>query len=380
VDPLPVSIVRPEAMKGFYEALARLVRGRADDHVRIAVFGDSNLTMDFTSGRMRRKLQRRFGDAGHGFVSLSKPWSHYQHMDVRHAAIEGWVSYVITTKPIGDGLYGLGGIAAENQWQGASTFVQTAVEGAPVGTRASRFDLFYLERPLGGDLELRLDGVSKAVVSTKGSSKALGYYRLQADDGPHRLEVLAASSRSARIFGAVLERDAPGVVVDSFGVGALNTKTLGRHDPALFAAMLKKRRYDLIVFLTGANDVFTMDAVAPTMRRVLALCREALPEVSLLMATPPDRGLKKPFRQTLDVVAQRRIVAQSEGCALWDQFEAMGGAGSMATYVKKGFAMSDAIHFNERGAAFVADRFVTALLDGLKAYIEASPGAGCAGE
>lgn len=376
-DPAPVSIVRPEALDGFYEALARLAHGRASDSVRIAVFGDSNLTMDFTSGRMRRRLQQRFGDGGHGFVALAKPWSHYRHMDVQHDVIGGWKAFAITTSPTGDGMYGLGGIAAENQFIGARTFVATAPEGAPVGGAVGRFDLFYFARPRGGEVAVRIDDASPERVETEAGAPGLGVRRFDVADGPHRFEVSATSNGSVRLFGVALERSEPGVVVDSFGVGALNTKTLGRHDPALFAAMLEARRYDLVIFMTGANDIFTMDAVPPTMKRIIATIRQALPRASIMMMTPADRGLKKSMKETLAVVSQRREVAANEGVALWDQFEAMGGRNSMGGFVRTKLAFKDAVHFTEIGGAFVADRFIDALDEGFAAFVAKHPEAGC---
>lgn len=358
-----MAIARAAALAGFYDALDALASGEATDHLRIAVFGDSNLTLDLPTGRLRRRLQRWLGDGGHGFVALGRPWAHYKHMDVVHD-VSGWTSYAITTKPTGDGMYGLSGIAAENQWQGAVTWVETAREGSPVGTKASRFDVFFAARPGGGAVRLLIDREGVGEVDTRASGRELGMRRLVVPDAAHRLEVVSASAQTARMLGVALERDAPGVVVDSFGVGSLNTKSLGRHDPEFFRSMLERRRYDLIVFMTGANDLFTMDAVPGTMKKVLSLCRAALPRASLLMLTPPDRGLIKPMRETQLVVAQRRVVAEEEGCALWDQFEAMGGAGSMARFVKAELAMKDAVHLNDKGAAFIADRLLDALLEG----------------
>ncbi len=376
-DPAPVPIVRPEALDGFYDALAKLARGRASDSVRIAVFGDSNLTMDFTSGRMRRRLQQRFGDAGHGFVALGKPWSHYRHMDVQHDVIGGWKAFAITTSPTGDGMYGLGGIAAENQYIGARTFAATAPEGSPVGGAVGRFDLFYFARPHGGEVGVRIDEQSPERLSTLAAQPGLGVRRFEVADGPHKIEVSATSNGSVRLFGVALERSEPGVVVDSFGVGALNTKTLGRHDPALFAAMLSARRYDLIVFMTGANDIFTMDAVPPTMKRIIATIRQSLPRASIMMMTPADRGLRKSMKETLAVVSQRREVAEGEGVALWDQFAAMGGQNSMGGFVRTKLAFKDAVHFTEAGGAFVGDRFIEALYQGFEAFVAKHPEAGC---
>ena len=48
------------------------------------MYGDSNLTADYLTGRLRRQLQARFGDGGHGYVALSRPWEWYSHNDVHH--------------------------------------------------------------------------------------------------------------------------------------------------------------------------------------------------------------------------------------------------------------------------------------------------------
>ncbi len=377
IDPPFVGLVRPETLAEFYDALARLSHGRAKDHVRIAFFGDSNLTMDFTTGRVRRNLQRRFGDGGHGFVALGKPWSHYQHMDVQHDIVKGWKAYAITTSPTGDGLYGLGGIAVESQYQGAKTFAATARPGAPVGERVGRFDLFYLERPGGGSIDVHIDQARVATVSTAGADKRLAKKSFDVEDGPHRFELTSVSPAGVRVFGVALERKEPGVVVDSFGVGALNTKTLGRHDPRAFADMLAARRYDLVVFLTGANDIFTMDAVPPTMAKLIGILRETLPRASVMLATPSDRGLRRSMKETLAVVAQRRELAAAEGLSLWDQFAVMGGEGSMAGFVREKLAFKDAVHFTEAGGALMGDRFVDALLLGFEQHLTRKPDAGC---
>ncbi len=38
---------------------------------------------------MRRKMQARFGDAGHGFILLANGWDQYFHNDVSHGASSG---------------------------------------------------------------------------------------------------------------------------------------------------------------------------------------------------------------------------------------------------------------------------------------------------
>jgi hypothetical protein len=364
-DPPPVDVEREGLLARFYDGLLDLAGGTRERHVRVAVFGDSNLTMDFTTGRMRRQLSRIFGEGGHGFVALGKPWSHYRHMDVEHDVVSGWKAYAMTTSPIGDGRYGLGGIAVEALFPGGRTFVSTAKAGSPVGTTVQRFDVYFLKRPKGGRFRVEIDRAARGVVETEASELGLGVASFDVEVGPHRLDVVHEWGPT-RVFGAALELARPGVVIDSFGVGSMNTKTMGRHDAAIFRAMFRAREYELAIFLLGANDLFTMDAVPDTMRKLKSWIEEALPSSAILMVAPPDRGFRRSMPETLRVVAQREELARELGVAYWDQFRAMGGQGSMRGFVEQKLAFKDAVHYTEEGGAFVGDRFVDAFLRGVE--------------
>ena len=57
----------------FYRALHR-AEGR-EGVVRILHYGDSPTTADMITSDVRTLLQKRFGDAGHGFFLIAKPWA-----------------------------------------------------------------------------------------------------------------------------------------------------------------------------------------------------------------------------------------------------------------------------------------------------------------
>jgi hypothetical protein len=374
---LPPLVDDGHTLAPFYERLARLARGGARDHVRIAVYGDSNMTMDFITGEMRRVLQRRYGDGGHGFVALGKPFSHYRHMDVKHHVRFGFASYAVSTKPLGDGGYGFSGIAAQSLQRGGITAVATADAPSPVGRAVSRVDFFYLKAPRFGAFEVRVDGAPGAPIDTRADAMSLGVHHLDLPDGPHAFDVVSDSVHPVRLLGAALERDRPGIVVDSLGVGSMNTKCMTRERPEINEPMLARRHYDLVVFMHGTNDAFTRADVPEYLAEVVAVHRAALPGVPILIVTPPDRGKTASFRLNELVVAQRREIARSLGTAFWSLFDAMGGQGSMARFYALRLAMSDGIHFNERGGAWVGDRLVALLLGGLRAYVAEHPDAGC---
>jgi hypothetical protein len=99
------------ALDAFYASLARTIAKEDGAITRILHYGDSIITADLISGTMRRMMQAKFGDAGHGFILAANPWEWYFHNDVSHHASDGWVANRITGPLSGDGLYGLGGVS-----------------------------------------------------------------------------------------------------------------------------------------------------------------------------------------------------------------------------------------------------------------------------
>lgn len=376
--PVP-PIAADETLAPFFDKVARLLRGKASDHIRIAVYGDSNLTMDFLTGQLRRALQLDHGDAGHGFVALGRPWSHYKHMDVRHGVKGNIKSYACSTAPAIGHVYGISGIAGESTGVGGVAWAATAEESAPIGQRAGRFSVFYEKGEKRGLFEIHADGSLVEQVDSRADRTELGVARFELPDGPHEVRVEAVDRRRrVRFLGLTMERDVPpSFIVDSFGVGSMNTHAQHRQDPAINQAMLKERDYDLIVFATGANDVFSLDTTPTELGELIARHRAVLPDTPIILFTPSDRGRDSTFPQTLDVVKQRYRLAEDNGVALWDLFEAMGGESSMGAFRKRGFAIFDHIHMTQEGGAYLADRFRHALWASLSRYLASHPEAGC---
>jgi hypothetical protein len=64
----------------FYHALE--MAGANQGVARILHYGDSPTTADSITADLRALLQERFGDAGHGFILIAKPWPWYGHRGV----------------------------------------------------------------------------------------------------------------------------------------------------------------------------------------------------------------------------------------------------------------------------------------------------------
>ncbi len=382
LNPPTVAIEDPEhrILAPFYERLARLMRGKATDHVRIGFYGDSNMTLDLISGSMRRALQKMHGDGGHGYVAVGKPWRWYDHIDVEHNFVGEWATFSPSTVRVRDWRYGLGGIVSATREVGARATFATAAVDAPVGRTASRFGVFYDIRPKGGAFDILVDGQKRETVDTSKGEGLTGYHVVQVDDAPHKFQVLNATRRLIRIYGVTLERDEPGIVLDCLGIGGISYFDLGRLDPTVNASMLEQRPYDLVMFLIGANTWKAHENPA-AVAKLAALHRTHHKNQPILVMSPPDHT-KRISDSTSDpqfvkIADDLRKAAQDNQCAYWDLRKAMGGEGSMARFFHANMAAKDLYHFTRSGAAFMGNRAVHAIFEGFEAYLQSHPNAGC---
>lgn len=380
--PVPPIVDPRTTMAPLYERLASVVRGTADDHVRIAVYGDSNMTMDWITGEMRRTLQGRLGDGGHGYIALGRPWNWYRHMDVRSGHDpRDWTPFAVSTAPAPDRCYGFAGIAARSERMGATTWAETAPADSPIGTRVSRIVLYYLKKPGAGALDIVVDGQKHSSVRTEDATMEAAFHPFELPDAPHRIEVVSASSRPSVVFGLTLERGDPSVIVDSLGVGAVSGPLLLRQDREVMHAALARRKYDLVILLLGSNQVWP-EKYAEWMGQLIARFREATPGVAVLVMTPVDQvESQKAWRSVpnLTLVAkQNEAIAAATGSAFWDFRGAMGGEASMRKFIASGMGQADGIHLTQRGASYMGRRIVYALWRGLGEHVKANPAAGCA--
>jgi lysophospholipase L1-like esterase len=373
--PLPLEDPSGHALDAWYEKLAAVDRKTPGAIARIAHFGDSIIVSDFVSGELRRLLQRRFGDAGHGFVLMANAWPSYFHWDVERYATGGWQVSRIVGPYAEDGWYGLGGVAFRAERHVLSR-VGTAKSGE-FGRSVSRFVVAYAEGPRGGRFQLRVDGRDVEVVDSNASEAKARFHELRVPDGSHELELQTLSGES-RLFGIVLERDGPGLVLDALGVQGARIRFLDKQDDAHFAEQLRWRSPDLVVYQFGANEsgdgfVYSMEDFHRTMRDVLVQVKSALPRASCLVIGAMDRAAKQgdeivSVRVIPALVAEQQKVALELGCAYYDTYRAMGGKGSMPIWVKRGLGQADLTHPSGAGAERLANWIHGALLRGYAAW------------
>lgn len=362
------------ALDAFYTQLAKTRAKQASAVTRIMHLGDSVITSDYVSGTMRRKMQAEYGDAGHGFLLVANPWEWYFHNDVGHGAGDGWSSSRVVGPLTKDGMYGLGGVTFTGA-PGASAWFSTA-ERSSYGKKVSRFDVYYLETPSGGEVELKVASANVSEkLSTKGEAKVSRVKSIPVPDGEAKLQIKVASG-APRLFGVALERDVPGVVYDAIGMNGGRAELWNGMDGAHWKEQLDLRKPSLVILQFGTNESEAPGIARDyeqTLKAVIDKIKAAAPNASILIAAPLDRaentegGMRtKPIIKRL--VSAQKSVAKDAGVAFWNTFEAMGGEGSMAKWVKKGLGGSDLTHPSPQGAEIIGDLMYKALSSGFDAW------------
>ena len=112
------------------------------------------------------------------------------------------------------------------------------------------------------------------------------------------------------------------------------------------------------------------------LREAIRRLRAALPEASILIMSPMDRGHKNGAGEietmpTIPrIVEMQRRVARETGCGFFDTFHAMGGDGTMARWytAQPRLVSADFIHPYPAGGKIIATVFAREIISGLNRY------------
>jgi lysophospholipase L1-like esterase len=340
VVPVEEPIESIEALDYYYGKLTLTDLGVGGAITRASQWGDSVIGGDGLTEAIRQRMQRRFGDSGHGFHALGRYSRWYNHHGVGFKERRDWKTCLIIFKCESDRRYGYGGVSSVSRGQALSTWRTIDEE---FGRSVSRFELWYQKRPDGGGFEIRVDGRIERIVDARAAEVSDDVETLSLADGAHVIDVAALAKGVARGYGVVLERDVPGAVWDELALIGSFTQRLDYQDPEHIAGQIQRRNVDLMVFMFGGNDLgreshdlkHTTLPYEQEYARVIRKFRAGKPEASCMIMSLTDHARRvngaivtRPMVGRL-VEAQRKVAMMS-GCAFFDTYAAMGGAGAVA--------------------------------------------------
>jgi len=320
-------------LRAFYLALWRTEVGAPGAVTRVLHYGDSPVTADSITADVRALLQQHFGDAGHGFVLIAKPWAWYGHRGVEMEG-KGWRIAAATQTRAKDGFHGLGGVSFEGD-SGAYSHFELAEDHA-------QMEIHYLSQPGGGVLAVEAAGRKLGGVETEGSVQQPGYRTFPLKRGERDVR-LSVERGPVRLFGVSFERNTPGVIYNSLGLNGGQVQVVVRYfDQPQWTSELQHQNPDLVVINYGTNESIYADYIERTyageLRQVIQRVKAAVPRASVLIMSPMDRGQRDSDSRITTVptlprlVAIQRQMASEMGCAFFNTFQAMGGEGTMARW------------------------------------------------
>ena len=389
------------ALAPLFSALAAAERSEPNARVLWLVFGDSHTAGDSLTQRLRTTLQGRFGDAGRGMVAAGKPPTrHYYQRDVHYGASGKWKAAVGGHK--GDPEpYGLAGLRVYGQSKGAQLWVETCTE-CQVGARVAQFEILYYAAPDHGVLRYRVDDKPWQQLKTRTAAIEPPHPARQVipvTDGPHKLTLEHGGGGTIDLFGVVLERLRPGVIVDSLGVVGRRLGSLRSWDWSVIGEQLASRDPRIVILQYGTNEAddpdLDLEAMARYFDETILRIRAAAPTAAILILGPPDMAAReggkpcdkrKPDAPAIpecewhtphvltEIISVQHAAAIRNHAAFFDTFAAMGGEGTMARWYEREprLVSGDFTHTTKGGSDRVARLLVGAIEEAYRDWLEES--------
>jgi lysophospholipase L1-like esterase len=360
----PLLVDNSNQLDPFFAALWKLEQGNSKDVVTVLHYGDSPTTADLITGDVRAQLQSRFGDAGRGYALIAKPWAWYSHRGVGMSD-HGW-KIRTGVGLVREGVYGLGGASFEGQPDAWSKFRLTESEQSAVVIE-------YLAKPGGGSFAVEADGQTLVEQETDARDQAAASVHVVLPARTKEVSIRPTKG-TVTLFGVEFRRGSTGLLYDSLGLNGATTTVLSRVlQPEIWKEELKRAAPKLIVVNYGSNESsfgdFVRNQYAAELRLAIARIRQAVPDASILIMSPMDRGERnglddiETMNTIPEIVAIQRQVAAETHCAFFDTFDAMGSRGTMARWFAANprLVTADLLHPTPQGAAIVGGLFVAQL-------------------
>jgi lysophospholipase L1-like esterase len=340
IESAPTAFENPAGLVTFFEQLYRLTPDK--DGIHILHYGDSHTASDDWADAIRKSFQSKFGSGGPGFSFAGHPYRGYRRFDVTSSNSKNWET-AGTVGRLDDGKLGLGGVSLSTNRPGQTLSMTAAGE---------EIELFYLQQPGGGSIELSVDDQVAGTIPTDGE---LGpaYYRFKASPGLHNCVLKTLDAAPVRLYGWVAQNRG-GVTWETLGINGAQATQLLDWNESILAGNLNERNPALIVLAYGTNEALKRDwnaeAYRDGFRRLIERFRNAAPTASILVVGPPDFRFGARGSGHLDEVAEiQRVIAGENGCAFWNWRAVMGGPGSVNRWVQAGLSQNDHVHLTSAG-------------------------------
>ena len=346
----PTRFYLPNNDPSFFDTLFAQMENTDSSRIRILHYGDSQLEEDRMTFVIRDTIQKIFGGDGQGMMPAR---SHYT-FSMAGSASGSLTRYMIFApdKRCGGNKYGPFG-----------DFVRLY--------GSARLSFRQANRP---DLRRRLFNQVTVVAgntSEKGLSVTVGDSTIHFPAGellvravfdmPDSSDRVSMSlSGNADIYGVLMDTK-HGVAMDNIPMRGCSGTIFTAMNAEQMRKFNEEENVRMIFLQYGGNSVpviknpSQVSKYCATMRKQINHMQSLAPKAKIVFIGPSDMG-RRTYSMIPNLVDSLICTANSCGAAYWDIYGAMGGKYSMASWVKKGLAASDYIHFSTKGSKLMASR------------------------
>lgn len=391
-----------EPLDGFLEKLKD-----PSARLRIAYFGDSIIEGDLLTAKLRSELQLSHGGRGVGMMPITSIVSGFRQT-IKHSFSRNWESISFMTTGKNDLSLGITGFTfiPRNYYVAEKTIEPLQLDSLALsdttslakpepGKKSARFyvdydpwveytasnvpggaaqftgiRLFYSHASDSSIVRVAYDGASK---QTRRLSSGTGLQMLDLSSATPvtKIRLTFDAHDPIHVYGISFD-EAEGAYVDNFPIRGYSGMYFQRIHAPLLKSFQNYLNYDLIVLQYGENVSnpkmrdysYYQQGMVKTVKHLQA----ALPGVPILIVSAHDRSVKEngAYVTSPDIpylIQAQNKVAQETGCGFWNLFAAMGGAGSMPSFVnhKPAWAGKDYTHFTRSGADHIASLLLSYL-------------------
>lgn len=367
------------ALHAFFEKIDQASQGKK---VRILHYGDSQIEGDRMTSYIRQRMQTQFGGFGPGTIPALNV---YNTITFKQTCSPNFVRYTaFGGASLKSRRYGSMNTAARftpeyeklDSAQLSKMPIQNAyIEIEPTKTAYSRARTF-------NQVKMFYTSCSKPCAITVYNGSEVIHQDSLIQDGkyhvlnlefpttPSKLRYEFSAQVSPTIIGFSLESDF-GVFVDNIGMRGSSGTFFGKIDQQTAAKMYADLNVEMVIMQFGGNGVpYMNDSVsarrfAKNFKGQLYTLKKLRPNATIIVIGPSDMSMQTPsgyatYKMLPYLVTQMEKVSKEVGACYWDLFGAMGGENSMPSWVEKGLAGNDYIHFTNRGASIASQLFFDA--------------------
>lgn len=365
-------------LHAFFEKLQAAASGKRK--VRILHYGDSQIEGDRMTAYIRQRLQSQFGGNGPGMIPAMNV---YNTQSYKQTFSDNFVRYTaFGGAKLKSQRYGCMNSAARftpefdsSQMAQMTTLKEAFIEIEPSKSafdRARSYNnvkLYYTScyKPCAIKIYQGGNLIHEDSLINDGRYHVLP---MAFPSTPGKLKYVFTAAVSPTIIGFSLEGDI-GVQVDNIAMRGSSGTFFGKIDKSLASKMYDDLNVEMVIMQFGGNTVpYLKDSsgvrnYAKQFKGQLQTLRKLRPSALIMVIGPSDMSTSGAngfvtYKLLPYLVEQMKKVSKEVGGCYWDLYSAMGGYNSMPSWVERGLAGKDYIHFTPGGAKFASQLFFDA--------------------